>query len=191
MGKSAAGTMLKDLGVDFLDTDLIARQVSEVGQPAYGQIVSRFGARCIAEPGGPIDRRQLAAIVFQDAAARADLEAILHPRIHAQWKFWLASRRASGAAFSAVLIPLLFEKGYENQFEVTATVACTAPTQARRLAARGWECSHAAARIQAQMPAEEKMRRARFVVWTEGSLATHQAQWVSILASLKATCCPA
>ena len=94
-------------------------------------------------------------------------------------------------AAAAVLIPLLFEKAYEPQFTATIAMGCAEKTQERRLLARGWDLAQIKVRNAAQLPADEKMRRAKYVVWTEGSLATHEGQWVAILKSLGVTCCRA
>lgn len=84
----------------------------------------------------------------------------------------------------AVIIPLLYETGAERELDVVVCVACTAATQRTRLRERGWTEEHARRRVEAQMPIEQKMLRADFVVWTEPPLAEHEAQVRRILAVL-------
>jgi dephospho-CoA kinase len=83
-----------------------------------------------------------------------------------------------------VVIPLLFETQAERDLDVTVCVACTPATQQVRLQARGWSPDQIRQRIEAQHPVEAKMSRARFVVWTEGSLEAHAQQWEWILRRL-------
>ena len=84
MGKSTAGQLLRQHGVAVIDTDDIARQIVEPGQPALAEIRERFGPAVLL-PDGRLDREELARQVFALPSARADLEAILHPRIRAAW----------------------------------------------------------------------------------------------------------
>ncbi|MEM9207842.1 MAG: dephospho-CoA kinase, partial [Pseudomonadota bacterium] len=81
-GKTTVANMFADLGIDLVDTDIIAREVVEPGQPAYAEVRDRFGDRVI-DRAGELDRRALRAVVFADADKRRQLEAILHPRIRA------------------------------------------------------------------------------------------------------------
>src|SRR5271154_2260926 len=85
MGKSTAGEFLRQQGVSVSDTDVIARQLVEPGQPALEEIVGRFGPSVLSA-GGRLNRKELARHVFSDEIARAALEAILHPRIRATWE---------------------------------------------------------------------------------------------------------
>lgn len=183
MGKSAAAGLLVQRGLPVIDTDVIARQVVEPGQPALGEIREAFGADVIA-PDGSLLRDELAQRVFANGVARRQLEAILHPRIQAAWQTEAEHWRAEGRPCGVVVIPLLFETGAEAPFNVIVCVACSAPTQRERLAARGWTPEQITQRIQAQMAVEDKMTRSHYVVWTEGSLAMHAAQWDRILARL-------
>jgi dephospho-CoA kinase len=84
--------------------------------------------------------------------------------------------RSQGCAVGVVVIPLLFETGAEKCFDRTACVACTAPTQRERLRQRGWDDDEIARRIAAQLPAGEKIRRADYVIWSEGGMDSLQDQ---------------
>ena len=89
MGKSTAAALLAEKGVSVVDTDVLARQVVEPGQPALLEIAQAFGRELIAADG-TLRRDALAAIVFADEAKRRQLEEILHPRIRERWQECLA-----------------------------------------------------------------------------------------------------
>jgi dephospho-CoA kinase len=185
MGKSTSGLLLSARGVPVVDTDDLAREEARVGSEGFRGIVDAFGVG-ILSADGEIDRRRLADLVFFDDAARSRLEAILHPRIASQWRNRVAGYERSGAPIVVVLIPLLFERQYQEEFTCTLTVACSRETQFRRLLDRGWSRSQIDARNAAQMPIFEKMANARFVIWTEGSLQSHETQLNRGLQSLAA-----
>ena len=175
MGKSTAGQLLRQRGVEVTDADLIARQVAEPGQPALREIVRRFGP-AVLSGDGRLNRAELARLAFADTAARADLEAILHPRIRAAWEAEAQGWRAAGRACGAVIIPLLFETGAEASFDAVICVACTKASQWQRLSQRGWSRGEIRQRLEAQWPVEEKIGRSDFVAWSETSLEALSAQ---------------
>jgi dephospho-CoA kinase len=189
MGKSTAATLLSQRGVTIVDTDILARQLVEPGEPALEEIRQIFGAEMIASDGS-LRRDRLAHRVFPDAAARKALEGILHPRIRQLWQSQLAQWRAepgSGAGdntrFFCVMIPLLFETGAEREVDATLCVACSSATQHQRLSSRGWNAEQINQRIQSQLPIEEKMTRANYVIWNEGSVDVLGAQLKRALGS--------
>jgi dephospho-CoA kinase len=167
-GKSAVAEMLVAGNVPVADTDLIARQVVEPGQPALVEIRDRFGAEMI-DGAGRLRRGLMAQRVFGDPEARQKLEAILHPRIRAIWRAQAARWRAAGIWLGVVVIPLLFETGAETELDRTLAVACSRATQEQRLLARGWSRKEIQQRVGAQWPMEKKLARADYLVWTEGS----------------------
>ena len=170
MGKSTAADHLVHCDVAVVDTDRIARQAVEPGQPALDEIREAFGDGVIA-PDGTLRRDELARRVFADTSARLKLEKILHPRIHGVWKQRLSALRAGGCASAAVVIPLLFETGSQDCFDTTICVACSRPTQFQRLRVRGWTADQIRQRNAAQLPIEKKMELADYVVWTEGDIS--------------------
>lgn len=181
MGKSTADQLLRERGVAVVDTDLLARQIVEPGQPALAEIQNTFG-KDIVGADGRLRREELARRVFADPVSRKQLEDILHPRIRALWLAQVEAWRAEGRPMAVVVIPLLFETNSTAQFDATICVACLAATQRRRLQARGWSAEQIDQRIHAQWPVEEKMALADFVVWTEGGLDVHAAQLGRIIA---------
>ena len=181
MGKSTADQLLRERGVAVVDTDVLARELVEPGQPALAEIQTAFGYAVIGVDGR-LRREKLARRVFADASARRQLEVILHPRIQALWLVQVAAWRVEGRPVAVVVIPLLFETNAASHFDATISLACSATAQCQRLQGRGWSAQQIQQRIAAQWPVEKKMALADFVVWTEGSLAVHAAQLERILA---------
>jgi dephospho-CoA kinase len=183
-GKSTAADLLRRMGVAIADTDAVAHQLTEPGQPALAEISARFGAHLVGADGR-LDRAELARIVFADPQARLELEAILHPRIRKVWEAEVAAWRAGGTPVGVVVIPLLFETGATPLFDATVCVACSRETQRRRLRQRDWTDPQIDGRLRAQWPMEEKMAATDFVVWTEAGLDVHRAQLERIIASVR------
>ena len=180
MGKSTAGALLEERGVVVVDTDRIARNLVEPGQPALAEIAGAFGASILLT-NGALDRKELARRIFADATERAKLEAILHPKIREIWEADVKRGRASGWERGAVIIPLLFETGAESNFDAVICVACSAVSQFERLQERGWSRAEIKQRLEAQWPIEDKIARADFVIWTDSTLETHAAQLEKIM----------
>lgn len=175
MGKTTVAGLLQERGVPVVDTDDLARQLVQPGQPALEEICQTFGAN-LKDSTGELRRDALAKIVFADATARSKLEAILHPRIRQLWKTQLIAWREEGRSAAAVVIPLLYETQAESEFDSIICVACSEATQRRRLTQRGWSQEQITQRIAAQLPINEKMLRSTHVVWTEGDLQTSAEQ---------------
>ena len=180
MGKSTAAQLLRERGISVVDTDALARELVEPGQPALEEIKKIFGAELVAADG-QLRRDELARRVFADSAARKKLEDVLHPRIRERWLAQLEIWRSEGKPMAVVVIPLLFETKAESRLDVTICVACSAETQRRRLLERGWTAEQIQQRIAAQLPVEKKMLLSDFVVWTEGSVELHAEQLKRIL----------
>lgn len=175
MGKSTAAELLERAGIPVIDTDRLARDVVEPGQPALEEVARAFGPSVIG-PDGRLRRDVMGQIVFADPAARQKLEAILHPRIRQAWLAQVGQWRREGRPIGVVVIPLLFETQAEGLFDATVCVACSATTQKERLRPRGWDDGEIERRNQAQWPVEKKIALANYVVWSEGTLEVHAAQ---------------
>jgi dephospho-CoA kinase len=180
MGKSTAADLLQARGIAVIDTDDLARQIVAPGTPALGEILQTFGPQFV-DPSGQLKREALATIIFGDAVARAKLEAILHPRITELWKHQLENWREERRAAAVVVIPLLFETKVEAEFDAVVCLACPETTQRERLAARGWSAEHIEQRIAAQWPIAEKMQRAHYIAWTEGTIEILAQQLARII----------
>ena len=181
MGKSTAAELLAKHGAKISDSDVIARELAEPGQPALQAIAEAFGNE-VLRADGSLDRGRVAELVFGDDAARRTLEDILHPRIRATWLGNLDRWAREGVALGVAVIPLLYETGSEAAFDRIVCVACSPATQRERLRQRDWSDEEIDRRIAAQMSAEEKMKRADHVVWTDGPVSAHADQWDDLLA---------
>ena len=180
MGKSTAGKLLQQWLVPVVDTDTLARQVVEPGQPALREIEAAFGAGVIGT-GGRLQREELARLVFADESRRQALEAIVHPRIRELWQSHVALWKTEQRSRCIVIIPLLYETGAAPQFDNIICVACSAAAQWQRLIARGWTQEQIHQRLGAQWPIQKKLDLANYVVWTEAGLDTHAAQLERII----------
>ncbi len=135
---------------------------------------------------GALDRAALARIVFDDRTARADLEAIVHPRVYRAIREWAANLPATTVVAMAD-IPLLFETGHVHDFDRVVVCACSPAEQIRRLVARdGLPLADARARLAAQWPIDEKIARADYVIRTEGSFTETDAQVRVVFEALSA-----
>ena len=175
MGKSTAGDLLRRRGIAIIDTDAIAREIVEPGQPALMEICECFGFRLVRSDG-QLDREELARIVFADADARRHLEGVLHPRIRIAWQERAAQWRAEGQRIGVVIIPLLFEIYAAALFDATVCLACSAQTQMQRLSSRGWSLEQIRMRLASQWTIEEKIKHSNYVIWTDATLEAHAAQ---------------
>lgn len=184
MGKSTSATLLQQRGVAVVDTDDLARQVVEPGQPALREVAKAFGPEVIG-PDGSLRREVLAKLVFGNDAKRRELEAILHPRIRELWQAQAAAWRGEGRAIGVVIIPLLFETAAEKEFDAVVCVACSSASQQERLRKRGWSEDQIRQRIAAQWPTQKKMDLSQFVIWTEPGMDVHAAQLDRVLTRWK------
>jgi dephospho-CoA kinase len=167
-GKSYCLARFALLGAVTIDADRLARDVVEPGTAGLARVVERFGP-AIIRPDGSLDRAALGAIVFADRAARADLEAIIHPEVYRRIGEWFANL-PSGTGVAIADIPLLFETGQEHEFDRVIVCACSPAEQLRRLVTRdGLTEAAARARLDAQWPIDAKVARADIVIRTDGS----------------------
>jgi len=162
--------LFHDLGCLIIDADLLAREVVEPGQPAYGKLVAEFG-REILEADGQINRKRLGALVFSDAAKRKRLEELTHPAIRARQAGILEALTADG--FDGIVIfdaALLVETGRAKNMDRLVVVTTDEPTQVKRLMLReGISAEEAARKIRSQMPLSEKVKQADYVIDNSGS----------------------
>lgn len=183
MGKSTAADLLKQRGFSVVDTDMIARQIVEPGQPALREIAEAFGSE-VLEVDGRLKRDALGRIVFADQTKRRLLESITHPRIRARWVAQVGVWKAEDRPCGIVVIPLLFETNSQSHFDAVLCVACSAENQKARLRGRGWSQEQIENRIRAQWPTEKKIAQSDYVVWTDGSLEVHAEQLDRIMNSI-------
>lgn len=165
-GKSTVADLFARRGVPVLDTDRIARDVVEPGEPALAAVVAEFG-RGILGSDGRLDRAALRARIFAEPEARRTLEAILHPAIRAE----LARRSASAdGPYQVLVIPLLVEGGRIDLVDRVLVVDCPVEVQLERLRARDGETPESAAKIlAAQASRDERLAAADDVIVNAGS----------------------
>lgn len=166
-GKSAVTKAWKDMGATIADADIIAREIVEPGTDGLAQIVDRFGPE--VAPGGVLDRAGLAAIVFSDEDALADLNAITHPRIRARALEILESAPADGLGVydAAVLI----EANMTHMVDAVAIVVADEAERVKRLVEnRGMSEDDARKRIASQMSDEDRKAHASIVLENHGTL---------------------
>ncbi|MDH4125247.1 MAG: dephospho-CoA kinase [Gammaproteobacteria bacterium] len=151
-GKSTVSRLFEALGVTVIDTDIIARELVQPGQPALQQIRAAFGDT-VFSADGTLDRSALRRCVFSDQAARHRLEAILHPKIELETQ---RQMDAAGGDYLVVVIPLLNESPLREQLDRILVVDCDEDTQIKRLLARDAESDEQARRILASQPSREQ-----------------------------------
>ena len=171
-GKSTALTAFRNHHFTTLSADALGHEILS-GSAAVDFVVKRFGKDCA--PAGVIDRARLAKIVFSDPRAREDLEAFMHPRIENAWRERAQAAESRGEN-CVVEIPLLFEKQLEGAFDSTLCLACSEAVQLERLEKRGLPREQARSRMAAQLPLEEKVRRADYCLFNDGSPEFLEAQ---------------
>lgn len=180
-GKSTVSNMLRDLGIPIIDADLIAREVVEPGEKAYGEIVEQFGEDILTKEG-EIDRKKLGTIVFRDEEKRMLLNKIVHPAVRSEMRRRAEEYLNNGHPTVVMDIPLLFESKLQQMVEKTIVVYTTKETQLQRLMQRDQLTEEEALqRIHAQLPVEEKKSLADAVIHNEGSLSETKEQLLQLL----------
>ena len=186
-GKSEVSRRLAALGAVVLDADVAARAVVEPGTPGLKRIAEAFGPD-VLRPDGTLDRARLAEIVFADDAARARLNAIVHPLVHEHMR--AAEQAAVQARGDDIVIvhavPLLAEGGRAGEFDLVIVLDLPSETQAERLAARGMPEEQARARMAAQASREQRLAIADIVIDNSGTVADLDHRASEVWADLKA-----
>ena len=181
-GKSTVSSYLRTLGYTVVDADGISREITAPGGKALPALREAFGSGIFFEDG-TLDRRALGRAVFGNPDQLAQLNAILHPMIIEE-----IIRQLNDAVEDEIVfgdVPLLFECGMESVFDQIWVVHASEETQIARLCARdSLSKNEALQRIHAQMPQDEKIRRAHAAISTEGTISETQAHVRSLLASI-------
>jgi dephospho-CoA kinase len=186
-GKTTVANLFAGLGVPLIDTDVIARQVVEPGQPALAEVVAAFGPEVLGADGR-IDRRRLRERIFADPAARQRLEAILHPAIRAEME---RQSREAGGAYQVLVIPLLTEGRRRDHVDRVLLVDVPEELQVQRLMMRdGVTHEQAQASLNAQATRAERLAMADDIVRNNGRVddlrervAALHAQYLTLAAA--------
>ena len=178
-GKSTVAELFRGWGATLIDADQIVHELQRPGSPVLEAIAARFGPAVLL-PGGELDRARLRELVMRDPAARADLNAIVHPAVHRRRAELLAEARLRNDRVVVSDIPLLFEAADPGEFDAVVLVDAPEPVRlARLIAARGLSTRDARRMLAAQMPTSEKRDwiggnppRGPFVIDNDGDLTT-------------------
>ena len=172
-GKSTVLKMFMRLGAFGIDCDVLSREALRPCTSAWWSVVKAFG-KDILRKDLEIDRPKLREIVFSDEEKRRTLERIVHPEVFRMLKERLNAIKTLTAEERGVLVvvdvPLLFELGMQSEFERVIVVYASEAVRLRRLLQRGFSREIAMKIMRAQMPLEEKVKQADFVIYNEGSM---------------------
>lgn len=179
-GKSTVAALFAELGVPTIDADALAREVVAPGTEGLAEVVSVFGEQMLLADG-ELDRQRMGALVFEDAGARRQLEAIVHPRIAAAAAEKIASLAEDLSPYVLYEAALLVEKGMKERFAALIVVSTSPALQEARLRERnGLDATEARARIASQLPLDEKKRMADYVIDNEGDLEATRARVAAV-----------
>lgn len=185
-GKSFVGRVLADLGCHVVQADELGHQVLSPGGEAYASVVETFGPGILDEAGG-IDRKRLAAEVFQDAEKLAKLNAIVHPaviRLEEEFVAAVAGREPDGIA--VVEAAILIETGSYRRFDCVILAVCSEEQQIQRAMHRdGIPRDAVEARLRRQMPLDEKRKYADYIIDTSGTKENTVEQTRQVYESLR------
>lgn len=189
-GKSTVAGIFAELGARVVDADAIVHELYRPGEEVYQELINCFGQE-ILKPNGEIDRARLATVAF-DGGRVAELNKIVHPAVFRRQEQWIQATVAQHPnALVIVEATLILETGGRDRFDKIVVVTCKPEQKVHRLARRTG-LSEAAARVEverrtkAQLPDEEKARRADFVIDNSGPLEATRRQVQDVFAKLKA-----
>jgi len=183
-GKSTALKVMKKMGAITIDADVLARRAVAPGTPALKKIKGRFGN--VLFKNGRLDRKKLGSIVFHDKKTLADLNAIVHPEVFALEKKLIAEHSAKKKPVIIVVdAPVMIESGSHIGKHALVVMDTSVENQLKRLRAqRGLTRPQAIARINAQMPLEQKLKHADYVINNNGTLAELRRNAAEIFAAI-------
>ena len=163
-GKSLVAQYFSELGARVVDADQLSRVAIERGSEGFDEVLLRFGESILRD--GDIDRKALAEMVFADASARADLEAIIHPRVRELFNDVVADLAPDETLIYE--IPLLVESNAAANFDLVITVEADLEIRKERLRKRGMFISEIERRIAAQASREEREAQADHIITNDG-----------------------
>lgn len=176
-GKSTVARRLVEHGAVHIDADDLARRVVEPGKPAFDAIVAEFGKGVVGHDGR-LDRPKLGELVFGDDAARARLNAIVHPAVRELSRKLIERAEAEDPEAVVVYdVPLLVEASVDHPFDLIVVTNAPRRTQVERLVKeRGFDPIQAEARVDAQVDNTARLAIADVVIDTDGSMAHTMSQ---------------
>ena len=185
-GKSFVGRALEDLGCFLIQADELGRQVIEQGGETYDAVVAVFGKE-ILDPGGAINRKRLAAIVFPDPQQLAKLNALVHPHVKIREKALAAEfGRLHPDGIAVTEAAILVETGSYKDYDRLIVAVCRPEQQIERAMERnGASREEVLNRLRRQMPLDDKVKYADFVIDTSGSKENTLAQTRTVHEALR------
>lgn len=184
-GKTVVTRILQEeYGVPIKKADRVAADLLQPGTPQYCQVVEYFG-KSILSPSGELDRFKLGEIVFSDAIKLARLNEIVHPAVFRDIEDWVAVRR-NDSDIVAVELPLLYESGFVDLWDLVICVASREELVLQRLQRRGLAREQALRRIAAQMDLEKKKEKSDYILINDRSIDELSAKTGSLLNRIEA-----
>jgi len=185
-GKSTVARFLEALGAKVIDADRVGHELLQPSNPVHNEVVAHFGPQVLA-PGGQIDRGRLGSIVFADPERLRELTSIMHPRLIARVEELAEELRSRHpGAVIVVDAALIYEAGVADGFAKILVAWCRPEQQIERLMAKaGLSRQDALQRLASQIPAEEKRRRADYVIDCSGSIEETRAQVEALYPQMK------
>ena len=184
-GKSTVAAMLVDLGAQLIDFDVVAREVVKPHLPAWKQIVEYFGREMLADDLS-IDRQKLARVVFNDKQKLEKLNEIIHPAAFDEG-LKLEQKIAAENPTAIIIkdIPLLIETGYHRSVDKVIVVSTSRENQIYRLLGKGFDLKQAEGRMAAQLPLEEKVKHADYIIDNDGEINETRKQVEKVIGELQ------
>jgi dephospho-CoA kinase len=183
-GKTTVSRMFEEAGVPVICADELSREAVAPGSPGLEEIRRLFGDEMIDDQGG-LDRPRMAQVVFQDEAKRRLLESIIHPRVEDGKNRRIKELESQGHRMVVVDVPLLYESGWDRHCDMVLVVYVSGETQMDRLVSRdGIADLDARARLDSQIPIDDKRRRADRVIDNSGSIEHTREQVKRVLEEL-------
>jgi len=159
-GKTTAANFFEELGAFVIDSDRLAHEALLKGSPVYTRIADIFG-KSVEEDQSGINRKWLAGVIFTDGAKRKKVESIIHPYVFSRIEEEI---QAASQKVVVVEVPLLFETGFERFCDDVLVVTADEEVVKQRLKQKGFNEREINERVKAQMPVEEKMKKANAII---------------------------
>ncbi len=184
-GKSTVAKLFRRVGFHVIEADNVYKELSKPGNVLYNKLIAEFSTSIVGM-NYEIDWKKLGTMVFSDEKLRERLNMITHPAVREEIDRLVQIGREAQEDFVVLEIPLLFETGYQSFCDLVILVKTDRETQIRRLTARDRIDREAAIqRIDAQMPMEEKVRLANFVIDNSADLIKTEKQFYQILTQIR------
>ncbi len=186
-GKSTVAQLLREQGYVVLSADQVAREIVQPGQPALQEIADTFGAALI-QPDGTLDRAKLGRLIFANPSLRTQLNAITHPRIAQSAAMKIAALEKDGHSIIFYEVPLLFETNMQGLFHATILVSVPPSLQLQRIQERDQlSPQEALHRVESQMPLQEKIKLATYVLDNTSSIENLKQSLIMIMKLITAS----